>query len=101
MPWSLHFTRAFDATGTAWGAAPEVPVAGGPDIKIIDLDGDDVVLLDGDGNELLRDPAASLTPPLIVTGGSGNSTLTVTAAMATAGLDIRFEGTTGFNTLII
>ncbi len=104
FPWTLRMTRALDAAGTSWGARDDSGLGGGgstDDRPTLDLDGDDVVLIDGDGTEILRSPIAALTPPIHVQGGPGNSTLTITAAMATAGVEILFNGGDGFNMLII
>jgi hypothetical protein len=105
LPWSLRFSRALDDLGTTWGDHEGPGTGGTPtptvdDIKTIDVDGTDIVLLDGNGTVLIRAAIGSVTPPLIVQGDDRNSTLIVSAAMATLGLDIQFDGGAGFNTLI-
>jgi hypothetical protein len=63
-------------------------------------DGANVILTDQDGIVILQTPIGTLTS-IEVTGGSGNSTLTVTGAMAIAGLPIIFNGGAGSNAMVI
>jgi Domain of unknown function DUF11/Secretion system C-terminal sorting domain/GEVED domain len=63
-------------------------------------DGTDVVYTDSAGNVIFQGPAASMAS-IDILGGTGNSVLTITGAMATLGIPISFDGGTGENEMII
>ncbi|MFT5144504.1 MAG: hypothetical protein ACI84D_003140 [Thalassolituus oleivorans] len=66
----------------------------------LDFDGVDVVYTDDSANVIFQAPATALTS-LDVAGWAGSSILTVSGAMATAGIPLMFDGGSGFNSLVI